>query len=97
MKFAEQEHLLQSLERIGDDDSAPNTPNVVMLVLNSARAKFMKVVEKITKIVIDLFQHAFNKTAALTEESEPFNEKLRTSFMLSIMVLLIVVVSRVQS
>ncbi|XP_004514514.1 uncharacterized protein [Cicer arietinum] len=93
---ADQEHVLQSLDEIANDNPH-NTTNVLIWLVNTARAKFMEVIEKITKIVINFFQDSFNKTAADTEDSKPFNEKLRVSFMLSIMVLLIVVVSRVQS
>lgn len=50
--------------------------------------------EKITVILSDLFQPPEHVNTAGT--TDLFNEKLRTSFMLSVMVLLIVVVGRAQ-
>lgn len=92
MNFAD----LRSLDDIANNDPH-DTTNVLMWILNTASARFMVAIEKIAQFVINLFQHAFNKTDSHTEDSGPFNEKLRTSFMLSIIVLLIVVVSRVHS
>lgn len=79
------------------DDDPDNTTNVLIWLLSTARAKLIEVIKKITKIVINFFQHSYKKTIALTKDSQPFIEKLRASFMLSIMVLLIVVVCRNQS
>ncbi|PNX97529.1 hypothetical protein L195_g020759, partial [Trifolium pratense] len=93
---ADQGHDLQSLDDIANDDP-DNTTNVLIWLLSTAPAKFMEVIKKITKIVINFFQRLFNKTAAHREDSQPFIEKLRAAFMLSIMVLLIVVVRRVRS
>lgn len=93
---ADQERDLQSLDEIADDDP-DNTTNVLIWLLSTARAKLIEVIEKITKIVIKKFQHSFKKTIAHTKDSQRFIEKLRASFMLSIMVLLIVVVHRNQS
>ncbi|CAJ2655236.1 unnamed protein product [Trifolium pratense] len=93
---ADQGHDLQSLDDIANDDP-DNTTNVLIWLLSTAPAKFMEVIKKITKIVINFFQRLFNKTAAHREDSQPFIEKLRAAFMLSIMVLLIVVVRRIRS
>lgn len=55
----------------------------------------MEVVEKITKFMNDLFQPPENeKTTSDSGSTDLFKEKLRTSFMLSIMVLLVVVLAR---
>lgn len=59
------------------------------LIFDGTREKIMEVVEKITKLVSDLFQVPPEKG-----DADAFKEKLRTSFMLSIMVLLVVVVAR---
>ncbi|KAF7840503.1 uncharacterized protein G2W53_002801 [Senna tora] len=73
----------------------PNTKtNVVMWIFDTAKAKFMEVIEKITKVVHEMFEPAIHKTPKDAESSDPLTEKLKTSFMLSIMVLLVVVVSR---
>ncbi|CAI8600422.1 unnamed protein product [Vicia faba] len=92
---ADQEHKLRSLDEIANDDPDKST-NVLISLLITARTKFMEVIEKITKIMISLFQQSFNKKDDHTEDSQPLIEKLRAAFMLSIMVLLIVVVRRVQ-
>ena len=54
----------------------------------------MKVFEKITKLVNDLFQPSVKEKTTTIGGTDLFKEKLRTSFMLSIMVLLVVVVAR---
>lgn len=95
MKFADQEHKLRSLDEIANDDPDKST-NVLISLLNTARTKFMDVIEKTTKILINLFQPSSNKTGAHTEDSQPFIGMLGAAFMLSIMILLIVVVRRVQ-
>ncbi|KAF4364921.1 hypothetical protein F8388_020635 [Cannabis sativa] len=66
--------------------------NIVKLIFDSTRGKIMQVIEKITKIMNDLFQEKEKTTAS--EMADLFKEKLRTSFMLSIMVLLVVVITR---
>ncbi|XP_028796804.1 uncharacterized protein LOC114752247 [Neltuma alba] len=71
-----------------------STTNVVMWIFDSCRAKFMELIEKITKIVTDLFQPAVHKREEGADLPNPFTDKLRTSFMLSIIVLLVVVVNR---
>ncbi|CAL5212019.1 unnamed protein product [Lathyrus oleraceus] len=92
---ANQEHKLRSLDEIANDDPDKST-NVLISLLNTARTKFMDVIEKTTKILINLFQQSSNKTGAHTEDSQPFIGMLGAAFMLSIMILLIVVVRRVQ-
>ncbi|GFZ15178.1 transmembrane protein [Actinidia rufa] len=74
-------------------------PNVAMDILSgifgNTKAKVMEIIRKIAKVVNELFQPPENeKTRGATD---PFEEKLRTSFVLSIVVLLIVVACRVHS
>ncbi|XP_057475255.1 uncharacterized protein LOC130763367 [Actinidia eriantha] len=74
-------------------------PNAAMDILSgifgNTKAKVMEIIKKIAKVVNELFQPPENeKTRRATD---PFEEKLRTSFVLSIVVLLIVVVCRVHS
>jgi hypothetical protein len=94
--FTDQWHHLRSLDDNANGDP-DNTTNVLIWLLSTACAKFMEAIKKITKIVMNFFQRSFNKTAAHREDYQPFIEKLRAAFMLSIMVLLIVVVRRVRS
>ncbi|WJX43567.1 hypothetical protein P8452_30643 [Trifolium repens] len=92
----DQWHHLRSLDDNANSDP-DNTTNVLIWLLSTARAKFMEAIKKITKIVMNFFQRSFNNTTSHREDYQPFIEKLRAAFMLSIMVLLIVVVRRVQS
>jgi hypothetical protein len=94
--FTDQWHHLRSLDDNANSDP-DNTTNVLIWLLSTARAKFMEAIKKITKIVMNFFQRSFNNTTSHREDYQPFIEKLRAAFMLSIMVLLIVVVRRVQS
>lgn len=52
----------------------------------------MEIIEKISKLVNELFQTVESEKDG--GEFESFDEKLRSSFMLSVMVLLVVVVTR---
>lgn len=82
----------QSSDGTSSRSESNSKTNVVLRIFGSARAKFMDVIEKIMKIATDLFQHKINDETNLFPD--PFTEKLRTSFMLSIIVLLVVMVSR---
>lgn len=77
------------------DDSNEET-NIVKWIFYGARTKIMEVVEKITELVNDLFQPPGNEKTSDSGGTDPFKEKLRASFMLTIMVLLVVVVARAQ-
>ena len=80
-------------------DNSSGGPNAAMDILSgifeNTKAKVMEIIEKVIKLVNELFQPSENeKTRGATD---PFEDKLRTLSMLSIVVLLIVVVSRVHS
>ncbi|KAK4256339.1 hypothetical protein QN277_009219 [Acacia crassicarpa] len=83
-----------------DSDGIPSgrgsraTTNVVIWMFNSSKVKFMELVEKITKIMTALFRAKFHNKGEKAEFSDAFAEKVRTSFMLTIIVFLVVVVSR---
>nr|GFC60158.1 hypothetical protein [Tanacetum cinerariifolium] len=81
----------------GSGDSVKDT-NPVIQVLRwmfvNTKDKVIEVVEKITKIVNELVQHMNKGKTDTNGGIDLFQEKLRSSFFLSIMVLLIVVVSR---
>lgn len=64
-------------------------------VFVNARAKIMELMNKITGIVHDIFHPSDEGKKDDTTDS--VDEKLRTSLILSVVVLLIVVLSRVQS
>ncbi|XP_011018351.1 PREDICTED: uncharacterized protein LOC105121422 [Populus euphratica] len=69
--------------------------NFVKWIFDNTRARVVEVIETVTKLVNELFKPpADEKTSAGAKD--PFEDKLRSSFLLSIMVLLIVVVTRVQ-
>ncbi|KAI5601780.1 hypothetical protein POPTR_001G126300v4 [Populus trichocarpa] len=69
--------------------------NFVKWIFDNTRARVVEVIETVTKLVNELFKPpADEKTSA--GDKDPFEDKLRRSFLLSIMVLLIVVVTRVQ-
>ncbi|XP_057456995.1 uncharacterized protein LOC130747950 [Lotus japonicus] len=94
---AGEENVSQSFDGngISDSDSLNAADsNVVIWILSTAKSKFIETIEQITKIVTNLFQRAFNKTSVDAGEIYLFNEKLRASFMISIMVMLIVMVTR---
>ncbi|XP_031394567.1 uncharacterized protein LOC116205987 [Punica granatum] len=88
-----------------EEGSSGGNPAVDILrqMIDHTRAKFMDVVEKITKLMSELFSPppsplpsaAANEGVSVMDgPSDPFEGKLRASFMLSVVVLLIVVLSR---
>ncbi|KAK3218422.1 hypothetical protein Dsin_012392 [Dipteronia sinensis] len=79
------------------DDSNPSM-DIVKWIFNNTKAKVVEIIEKITNIVNELFKPPGDERAtngaATAGTTDPYEEKLRTSFLLSIMVLLVVVVTR---
>ncbi|KAK1576978.1 hypothetical protein Q3G72_018019 [Acer saccharum] len=79
------------------DDSNP-AMDIVKWIFNNTKAKVVEVIEKITNIVNELFKPPGDEKAtngaATAVATDPFEEKLRTSFLLSIVVLLVVFVTR---
>ncbi|CAK9135139.1 unnamed protein product [Ilex paraguariensis] len=78
-------------------DEGPDGSNAATDILSwifvNTKAKIVEVIERITKLVNELFQPPDSeKTVAAA--TDPFKETLRTSFLLSVVVLLIVVVTR---
>ncbi|KAK3033265.1 hypothetical protein RJ639_033145 [Escallonia herrerae] len=80
-----------SLEEGSDGSNA--TANMLNWMVIHAKAKVMELVDKITKLVNELFQSPAVEAAG-EGDADPFEEKLRTCFLLSVVVLLIVVVTR---
>lgn len=96
---ADDENVFQSPDGTSSCDDSHTTTNVVMWIIDTIKTKFMEVIDKITKIVNELFQPADHMTDADADAEcpDPFNYNLRISFILSIMVLLVVMVTRAQA
>ncbi|KAF7850896.1 hypothetical protein BT93_L4910 [Corymbia citriodora subsp. variegata] len=88
---------ISSIPDISSDESSVDSNevvNVVRWMFDNTVAKVTELIEKITKLVGDLFQVPPNEEAASSEPADPFEEKLRMSFLLSVVVLLVVAVTR---
>ncbi|KDP22443.1 hypothetical protein JCGZ_26274 [Jatropha curcas] len=71
------------------------TMDAVRWIFENTKAKFMEAIEKITMLMNELFKTTNDeKTTTESGTTDPFEEKLRTSFLLSVVVLLVVVVTR---
>jgi hypothetical protein len=91
MIFAVENNKPQSPDE--SSDGSNEASNILSWIFDNTKTKFMEVIEKITKLVNELFPSTDNdKTTA--GATNPFQEKLKTSFLLSVVVLLIVVVTR---
>ncbi|KAB5564346.1 hypothetical protein DKX38_004400 [Salix brachista] len=83
----------ESLDETGEKSNP--ALSFVKWIFDNTRMRAMEVIETITKLMNELFKPpAGEKMSAGTKD--PFENKLRSSFLLSIMVLLIVVVTRAQ-
>ncbi|KAK6250426.1 hypothetical protein QQP08_010906 [Theobroma cacao] len=91
---AEDSNPLSSDESSDENSNESNkATNIVKWIFENTKAKVMDVYEKMIKLVNELFKlRTDDKTTAGTPD--PFEERLRTSFLLSVLVLLIVVVTR---
>ncbi|OMO94870.1 hypothetical protein CCACVL1_05739 [Corchorus capsularis] len=79
-----------------NSDESNKATNIVMWIFDNTKAKIMDIFDKITKLVNELFKMPppdYEKGAA-EGTLGPFEERLRTSFLLSVVVLLVVVVAR---
>ncbi|KAF5959827.1 hypothetical protein HYC85_001036 [Camellia sinensis] len=77
------------------DGGSKAATNILSWIFDNTKAKVMELIDKVMKLVNELFQPPEDeKKATGGAATDSFQEKLRTSFMLSIVVLLIVVVSR---
>ena len=86
--------VTQNLDDSSDGSNAAT--NILCWIFDNTKAKVMELIEKITKLVNELFQPPDDEKTA-GGATNPFEEKLRTSFLLSIVVLLIVVVGRART
>ncbi|KAL2527031.1 Uncharacterized conserved protein (UCP012943) [Abeliophyllum distichum] len=78
----------------GSDDSNPAKDILSWIIVNT-RAKIMQLIDKITELVNELFEPREREKSR--GSTDPLEEILKTSFFLSIMVLLVVVMTRAQS
>ncbi|XP_050386467.1 uncharacterized protein LOC126802801 [Argentina anserina] len=79
-----------------DTDDSSTATNFLRWIFQNTVGKVMEVIENITKLFDHLFQPQSNGKAK-TEAGNLFEERLRTSVMLSVVVLLVVVVTRSHS
>ncbi|CAB4271213.1 unnamed protein product [Prunus armeniaca] len=89
--YAAEDNSSQSPDEDADDKN--KATNIVKWIFQNTMAKVMEVIEKITKVLGDLIQPPGSEKVN-AGASNRFEEKLRTSFMLSVVVLLVVVVTR---
>ncbi|KAJ9140019.1 hypothetical protein P3X46_030707 [Hevea brasiliensis] len=81
----------ESSDKTGHDSNP--VLNAVKWIFENTKAKFMEAIEKIAKLMNELFKVP-NDDKKTTGATGPFEENLRTSFLLSVVVLLVVVVTR---
>ncbi|XP_022776550.1 uncharacterized protein LOC111318142 [Durio zibethinus] len=92
---AEDNNPLSSDESSGENsDESSKATNIVKWIFDNSKAKFMDIFEKMTKLVNDLFKLPLDNETTTAGTPDPFEERLRTSFLLSVVVLLVVVVTR---
>ncbi|OMO98166.1 hypothetical protein COLO4_14095 [Corchorus olitorius] len=95
--YAAEENNPLSSEGSSDEnsDESNKATNIVMWIFDNTKAKIMDIFDKITKLVNELFKMPPDYEKGAAEGTlGPFEERLRTSFLLSVVVLLIVVVAR---
>ncbi|KAM1020551.1 hypothetical protein ACFX13_042473 [Malus domestica] len=90
--YADEDNSSESSQENSDDNNDKAT-NIVKWIFQNTMAKVMEAVEKITKVMGGFFQPPSSENAK-AEASNRFEDKLKISFMLSVVVLLIVVVTR---
>lgn len=80
-------------ESCESSDDPSEATSILRWIFDNTRTKFMEVISKITNLMSKLFEQPEDEktTAGATD---PFKEKLKTSFLLSVMVLLVVVLGR---
>lgn len=77
-----------------NSDESNKEANIVKWIFDNTKSKVVDIFEKITKLVNDLFKLPPDNGTKTAGTPDPFEERLRTSFLLSVVVLLIVVVTR---
>ncbi|XVF08480.1 hypothetical protein REPUB_Repub07fG0006800 [Reevesia pubescens] len=77
-----------------NSDESNKATNIVKWIFDNTKAKVMDIFEKISKLVNELFKLPPDNETTTAGTPDPFEDRLRTSFLLSVVVLLIVVVTR---
>lgn len=78
-----------------DKSDSDGTVDIISWIFVNTKEKVLEIVEKIIEFVNEWFQPP-EKEKASEGNTDPFEETLRTSFFLSVVVLLVVVVARAQ-
>lgn len=97
--YAAEDKNLPTSDESSDEnsDELNKATNIVKWIFDNTKARVMDILEKITMLVNDLFKPPLDIETATTSTAgtpDPFEERLRTSFLLSVVVLLVVVVTR---
>ncbi|KAF3433168.1 hypothetical protein FNV43_RR24270 [Rhamnella rubrinervis] len=92
--YAAQENSSQNPDETPEDSN--KATNIIKWIFDNTKSKVMQVIDIITRLVGDLLQLPENHKTTAGNTELLFSDKLRTSFMLSIVVLLVVVVGRAQ-
>lgn len=74
-------------------DTSDTATNFLSWIIVNTKAKVMELLDKITKLVNEFF-HIREGDKTADKKADSFEEKLRVSFLLSVVVMLIVVVGR---
>ncbi|KAK4351168.1 hypothetical protein RND71_030481 [Anisodus tanguticus] len=85
----------RSSEEGFDKSDSDGTIDIISWIVVNTKGKMMEIVEKIIDVVNEWFQPP-EKEKTSEGNTDSFDEKLRTSFFLSVVVLLVVVVARAQ-
>lgn len=86
------------LESSPDDKGSDEPTNVVVWILKNMKGRVMEVIERMREVMKQMFESGKDDDGdgekRRGEGRDVFEEKLRTSFLISIVVLLVVMVSR---
>ena len=85
------------------ESSEPHIPDeehdvpkgILRWIMESTEGKVMGFFDMISKLVNDIF-HSQGKDKAAEAEAEPFDDFVRSSFMLSVVVFIVIVMTRIQ-
>ncbi|ONK56399.1 uncharacterized protein A4U43_C10F8140 [Asparagus officinalis] len=81
----------ESSSQLQSPDGNDDTPaGILRWIMDSTKGKLTEFFEKISKLVNEIFH------SPAKEESEPFDEFVRSSFMLSVVIFIVVVMTRIE-
>ncbi|XP_062163105.1 uncharacterized protein LOC133870081 [Alnus glutinosa] len=95
----ENKNPLDPDESCGTSDDSNESTNILRQIFDNTKAKFMEVINKITNRMNKLFESPDDEKTTTPGDtaagaSDPFKKRLKTSFLISVVVLLIVVLGR---